>query len=155
MVLVREALEVTVFRLKERELTVHSKAWKGAMIQSQVSQFDLFELKFMDSSFSSLSFRRMYTNGSPSSGSRQQHLSQQHPPPVSRPQRALMQHSPGWRSSHCCFVQRNTYVHVAGPQKGTRKSGSPKGDLMVGSPVAALCSRPVWLLSPAMIHMHC
>ena len=42
----------------------------------------LIELKFLNSSFSSLSSRRNWTNGSLSSSSRQQYLSQQYPPPL-------------------------------------------------------------------------
>ena len=47
----------------------------------QISQFGLFQLKFIDSSFSSLSSYYKYTGSSLPSDSRQQYLSQQYPYP--------------------------------------------------------------------------
>ena len=46
-----------------------------------ICQFEIFELKFANSSFSSLSSYWNSTNSSLSSNSRQQYLSQQYPPP--------------------------------------------------------------------------
>ena len=51
--------------------------------RAQISQFELFELKFLNSSFSSLSPYSNYTKSSLSSDSRQQCFSQEYPPPTS------------------------------------------------------------------------
>ena len=53
----------------------------GNPLRAKSSQFEFFELRFINSSFSSLASYWNQTNGSLSSNSRQQYLSQQHPPP--------------------------------------------------------------------------
>ena len=58
----------------------------GKPHRAQISQFELFELRFINSSFSRLSSYRNWANGSLSSDSRQQCLSQWHPPPSSTSQ---------------------------------------------------------------------
>ena len=58
-----------------------SDAWGPRFVSQTGSQFELFELKFLNSSFSSLSSYWNRASSSPSSDSRQQHLSQRYPPP--------------------------------------------------------------------------
>ena len=99
--------------------------------RAQISRFELFELKFLNSSFSSLSSHWNYTKSSLSSNSRQQHLSQRYPLPLlgsSTPRdirssrRAL-----GPENMPTCWRWRCPRSTFCRPRGGGRKGGDEKG----------------------------